>query len=540
MTRDHEPRQDVDAPERLFDLHEVLVLGLGRTRWVALGLVAAGTIAGLFVAAIQPNTYVSEAKLLLRLGEREHLTPEVLVGAEASRDSRPTMQDEIHLLSDAAVYEKVARELGPEAVLAPVDPRRADGPNTPWHVRAMHQVQSWFVRVPDGVASGGTKDKSTQIAAKILQATTSLYTDRNSNVITVVHTSTSPEAAHTAANALVSAFIQRHRDQFSMEQYLEESGEQLQAAGKDRDVANANWDAHVKECGFSDLVTQRSALLTEVSTIEAELARGRVRVDEIAVQTAKLRERLLDKPPTRDVVTPAVTMENPEYTTAVELKRTLLVARRSLVTLALPLDELRRREREYDSQLEQVERDIAALPARILEKPESRTTVANAEHTEIQAKIDDLQLEDVGLDKRIPALVARLAEKRAELARMQSCESVHEQLTARRDEQKRTYADLFERWSKIQALSRIDMKEATNLRVLQPATFSPEKVGPNRAKSLLFGLTLGLVAAVGWAVFVQLTDRRLRYPGTVERVLGVHVLGVVPEADGARGPKEST
>jgi len=73
------------------DLHHLVVGGISRSwRWIVL-LTALGAAIGLAIGVAQPNQYVSEAKLLLRVGAREMASSESMIGVrEESSSSAPT------------------------------------------------------------------------------------------------------------------------------------------------------------------------------------------------------------------------------------------------------------------------------------------------------------------------------------------------------------------------------------------------------------------------------------------------------------------
>ena len=63
----------------------------------------------------------------------------------------------------------------------------------------------------------------------------------------------------------------------------------------------------------------------------------------------------------------------------------------------------------------------------------------------------------------------------------------------------------------------------------EKAAKEARKVGPQRTKFVIQGLGAGAAAGLAFCILRQLLDRKLRYPPSVERVLGLKVLGVIPE-----------
>jgi uncharacterized protein involved in exopolysaccharide biosynthesis len=515
-----------------YDLTEIVVYGVARWRKWVVAAVVAGAVCGLIAGASRPNTYTSQAKLILRLGEREEITSETLVGqGEDRRDSRPTMQDEIHLLSDEANFERVARDLGPAEVLRPADPTRYDGPETPLHTRLLHLLQRGVFEFKAPEYDCGKQDCADcrVLATRVLYDNTLIATDRSSNVILVTHTSTSPEKAQAFTQAIVTAFIARHAEQFSLSPYLESNQSKLDEARERRDSASKAYFDHIQKCGFIDLDTQRPALLAETDALETSLFSDRVRREEIDVERRALNERLKDIPREIERVTPAVKGFNAEYETEIALKRSLIGQRRSLALEALPIEEQRRREKEIDTMIKKVDQDLVGMERFEIETPEVRTKEPNPAYTTVRDRIDELNVNDLALRARVAKMELHLREKRAQVEQLGRCENTHALLGSLRKAETANYDTLFQRYSMLEALSSLDLQESSNLRVLQPASYNAEKDGPKRSKILLMGVFLGVSLGVAYAALRQILDTRLRYPGSIERVLGLEVLGVVPQ-----------
>jgi hypothetical protein len=67
---------------------------------------------------------------------------------------------------------------------------------------------------------------------------------------------------------------------------------------------------------------------------------------------------------------------------------------------------------------------------------------------------------------------------------------------------------------------------------LEPAEVPTEPDGPRAARTVLLGLVLGLVGAIGMAVFVEYLDNTVRTPEDLELKTGLAVIGVIPVARG--------
>jgi uncharacterized protein involved in exopolysaccharide biosynthesis len=262
---------EADPPPR-FDLWELLVLGIARSRKLIAFAAVVGVGVAFVVALMTPNTYVSESKLFLRIGRREQISSETMSGMmEPVGDSGPTIRDELHMLDDRAIYEKVAAEIGPSEVLRPADPSRYDNEDTGTAVRVMHSVQSFLYQLGNSKSAGPDTENALQAATQILHKGTVLTTEPESNVITVRYASTAPSRARETNKTIINAFIERHAEQFAIDRYLEENREKLLKAEARRDESGRAYFEVMEECGFFDFAIERPALLAELEDQESTL-----------------------------------------------------------------------------------------------------------------------------------------------------------------------------------------------------------------------------------------------------------------------------
>jgi uncharacterized protein involved in exopolysaccharide biosynthesis len=518
------------------DMHDLFVRGVVRSLpWLCL-FVALGVATGFVIGLIQPNTFVSTTKLMLRPGAREQITSESLVGLESEHLSSPlTMYDELQMLSDPAIFESVARQIGPNEILEPADPERDDGPRVSAPVHWVHYLQarcnSWLAARRDPAPEGDAE--RLRRAAKALREDTSILNEAGSNVIVITHTSTSPERARKVAQTLADAFIERHREQFSIQSLVEASRVKLEQAKQLRDAAANAYLEQVNKSGFAELDQQVPALTTEITALENELLQARIRQRGIAKQRAALSGRLEDVPAADiEILAPAVMIPNEEYETQLMLKRSLLTQKANIPLENRTIEERRRLEQYYDQQIAAADQKLQQLPKAVAQNAELREH-ENAAHTTLSTRIEDLELEDQALVEKVELLDQRLTEKRALVAdlRKQVLTATLRQkdLETAREAEDARYKQLLSRFSIFEALGNIDLHEQPNLRVLQAATLELDKVGPKRLTLLLKGLCAGLLVGLAFAVLRQRLDRRLSQPETFERTHGLPVLGVVPD-----------
>jgi len=277
------------------DVIQFVMLALRRSRSWILPLIVVGALVGGYVALSQPNVYTSESKLLLRVGSRERVTAESVVTSPLDdSSSNPTLQAEIQMLQDEAIYQKVARDFGPAEVLRAADPTRDDGDDTPWAVRTMHKVQAMVqgVGAPAHECTPGGCQKCIAAAVENLRDNVRLEADRDSNVILVYYTANSPERARAITQALVAAYIERHAEQFSVEPILEKNKPKLEAARLRRESSSQAYFDHIQQCGIVDLETQRRVVIEGSDALESAYNAAMLRSDEITAERSALTARM--------------------------------------------------------------------------------------------------------------------------------------------------------------------------------------------------------------------------------------------------------
>ncbi len=284
-----------DERRSLSKLQETILFGVARYWMGIVFAVAVGACIGLYLGASKPNIYLSSAKLLLRIGEREGLTEESLAGIATQRESRPTMEDEIHMLTDRAVFQKVIEEVTPAAFLQSADPTRYDDPETtPLPVQWMHQLQNYLIKTRESGDNlkNFTPEDQVLVATEILIKDTVVFPNTGSNVITVLHYSTSPEKAQYTTSKLVDAFRTRHKQQFSLERLI--PGQEL-AVSEAREkffVAKENLDNYFSENNFSDLDAEIASGFESVTDSRDQLVTAKAllggKTSELASLTGQL------------------------------------------------------------------------------------------------------------------------------------------------------------------------------------------------------------------------------------------------------------
>jgi hypothetical protein len=167
--------------------------------------------------------------------------------------------------------------------------------------------------------------------------------------------------------------------------------------------------------------------------------------------------------------------------------------------------------------------------------PEQSADIPNDAYFALYSRI----LMDEAEEGRLTALIAANTKARtetvAELDKLLKCERLHDSWDLEIKEKEENYQKLSAKNAELDALGQLDVQPEANLRIFQAPTLPLDKDGPKRSKFVGLGLFGGLAVGLGIALLVQFLDRRLRYPGTVERELKLPIIGIVPEVPALHG-----
>jgi capsular polysaccharide biosynthesis protein len=525
-----------DEESSPLDLKVLVLYGLFRSKlWIGL-LAALGLVGGLIAGAASPNEYESEARLRYVPGERDKLTDDDLAGLQGGdrRNAAPGIADELMLLENPLIYQRVAERLGASAILHVPDPTRNDSSSTAFNARLMHQLQKALVGKSSATINDGS-DKAHTAAWRRLQGSTTLVTVRNAATIRVLVRAYTPERAQQFCAELVDAFQERHREVFSAEARLEDQRQRVSDAMEKYQKCEADWNQYREDCGVFNFNQANQANQQKIEdNNEEEQACKRERT-KLLEKITLYEKRANEVPEFKDVHVDPLVGANPDLGALrkqqSDLRRQLLL----LVPGSIPPNQLEQRRKETELQLERVEEEIQATEPTIEFIPAHTVREINPEFTELKAELLRLRSELLDAIEDIKWLMDNgkaLAEDRKSIAACKDIHSLHSGLV---EDARRDLTTQQGQLSKLEKLALAEMKGASALKPYWSPTLPLTKFGPSRVKPLLMGFALGLALGVGLAVLRQLADRRLRYPETLEKAMGLPVIGVIPEVRSLRG-----
>ena len=525
------------------DIIELVVLGLGRYRYWIVVFAILGLLFGVYQSLKIPNTYQSSGKFLIKFGQLEKQTPETVAGINNGRSFAHGVTDEIQILRSTETYERVARELGPSYILTPPpDPTADDGPHTPFLTRKMHNLQKWLWfrgRDPKKPEPGGDGDqnspKAIEAAVNKLKGSSRFYNGRQSSIMGVEYKDNSPERAQEICRSIMEAAQWRHMTVFSgllTPNYLDDH---LEDALRQEELKNEHFQQHTEECGFFDLPARKEQVLKTIAKLEDSIADDGMRAKEITKELERIEGDIagIDQKIT-DLIVPEEKI-NPQF---LEINKRIDEEQKKLELLGLDFAST---SEIYLSRKAGIDRVITMLQDKLTETPQFikpdpyEKSIDNPAYVSLDLERKKLQRE---YDRRTTGRIARidrLQSKRDELQDVLECEPIHRAMMSEISQSRGRVGQLTKAKQSNETLRAITKeKEASNLMLVQPASFMPLKVAPKRSKNVMTGLGGGFALGAVFAILRQFLDSRLRFPRTAKRVVGVRVLGVVPEVRGWR------
>lgn len=520
-----------DEPDVYGDNLDVraLVRGLARSKgWILAGL-CLGTVAGLGAGALRPNQYVSEGKIEVRLGVRESRAPESTLGSERDVPApTPGIGDELALLYNPEVYERIARAIGPERLLAPYDPAATDGPGTPEPLRLFHRLQSWWAR--RGVRPLGPEEALVEATA-VARQSIEVSALNGTSYLLVLSTASTPELAQLLTSTYVETARQWHREVYSPTTELTFVSDRLKGYEEAFATAERAYASHREQCGFYDLEEQKKGIVAASASHAERLQENTIRLYVIENELAYVEKELESTPATIEKLVPPTVAINPEYRAALDQLERLNGERADLASIYTEGSELFRRKAE------QIDAEVRRFESRLQETPEfvefgkaTREVIPDPRHEELTIRRGELRQQRETTTKTIELWQASKATQDERLRAALQCEPIHRELALAETRARARVQELSGALERAKALALLDRQEdLDSLRIAQEGELPRRKAGPDRKRFLLLGLVGGLAIGLFVATLRFLVDVRLHDAESVRKELGLELIGVLPE-----------
>jgi polysaccharide biosynthesis protein PslE len=455
---------------------------LWRQRW-RMGATFVGLMAlAIVITFLLPKTYHSEGEVLARLGrENATLEPTAALGQGSTLVVPQSREDEINslaeILKSRLLIEKVVDGVGPAALL---DCTTSDK--------------------DDPLAVSGPRQRAIRMVAKQLR----IEPVKKSDVINVTYEGQSPRVAQDvvakAMDAFIDEYIRLNRAPHAHE-FLEHQTTDLHASlGALEEKLRRLKD----DTGISDSDGQRRILIEQIGRLEDELIGATTARKAAAAQLAALRTSLASVP--RNQVAQEVSGIGNEGTD---------LMRQQFFTLQIREKEARAKYMATHPKVQEIAHEVDEA-RRVLEGQQGTRshvmTGPNKAYEETQIALLRQQELLANLDAKIDATTAQLADRRTRLKDANGYELAIARLRREIDIQDENYR----KYRATMEQSRIDKalsdEKLSSLRILQPATYDPKAVAPDKLRCLAFGLLLALSASAAVAFAAQRREEQRHAP----------------------------
>jgi len=491
-----------------------------RARYLVFGTTLFGVLVGLFMAIKTPNNYVSTGKFLFNSTGAEAQSVDATRATDTNWSTIETAA--AYILDSDDLLRRVVDKLGPARILQPYSPGGEDDSG----------AKALFFKIQRDWNKVDEANYTVEEALKHLQHTVAVERPRFMNVLIATCNANDPQLAQEILSTYMDEAVKWHIEKYENNKAYEDAKnlyeENVRALEEAQRAMHTFLDREAREPDFD-----QHKQLVVTAKIEAEQRLANVR-EEISIKTAerdRTRERLADPeklPPTRTrrVRVGASQEEMAElYGKLAEAKMELraivdndknsnsierIRAEKRFESLRLAIDDIKeeRKSNQYRDE--------------IVENPAYQSAIV---------RLDELEQDLIGLEAQREQAQKMYDEKNKELLRILSIEPKYDQLYGKLESARSLKGSSEMIWEAAQKKRALGLGNYSSLKPFQEATLPLEKEGPNRGKSLIGGLFVGLFLGIGIVILRTLPDSVVRTRDDLEHVDGLAVIGVMPRLD---------
>lgn len=180
-----------------------------------------------------------------------------------------------------------------------------------------------------------------------------------------------------------------------------------------------------------------------------------------------------------------------------------------------------------ESRLEEVKKQLASRPLNS-QQPE-KLDILNPATLEVQLKLKSIDSQMESLQKQEKELKERINKLEQSIVRVPHVERELKVLMRDYENLKMKYQDVKAKQMEAQLSENLETeKRAERFSLLEPPLLPEKPIKPNRPKILLMGLLLSFMGGFGTVFMVETTDKRIRNPNTLTKLMKQTPLVVIP------------
>lgn len=479
-----------------------LIRAASRWRWVLLGGVGAGALAGLLITSMMTRQYSSTARLEISRETARVVTNIDSVERDASIGDQEFYQTQYGLLQTKELAERVARDLGA------IDNR---------DFFKLFGRTDLFDGNAAAVNSPARRDKRVEIAGRILLDHVGVAPVRGSRLVDVTAVTPDPFWSQRIAQIWSKDFIDsnlerrfeasdyaRHFLETRLEQLrqkLEESERQAVGYAADQGIINLPSASGGKDGAGSATGGDRSLLTDDITTLNGALATATAERIEAQARLVAARQ-------------PGASSEALGNQAIADLRQKRAEAAAEYAKLLSQFEPKYPPAKALESQVQVLDAAIAAEEGRVRASLQQAFAAASGREHALQARVDALKGNLTNLRQR--SIQYNIYQRDADINR-------------------ELYNALLQRYKEIGVAGGI---ENNNIAVVDPAKLPDRPSRPSLLINLLLATFAGGLAGVALAAALEQIDEGIGDPAEAQEKLGLPLLGTLPKVTGS-GPLDA-
>ncbi|MFB3785096.1 MAG: GumC family protein [bacterium] len=510
------------ARESRMSLRDVLNILFKHKGKIAVFFMATVLAAALYVF-LSPSRYVSESKLLIKVGRAASLDPSVVGPIFPIAQQRENeVNSEVAILKSRIIAERIVDEIGPDYFMS-AEPETESGTRLS---RSLEVLRAGLGAVKSGVknmmiATGlATELSPREQAVMRLLENLGVEPVEDSNILKVSMQETAPETARRVLAKVLDAYqehhIEVHRSQAPPDFFEAQSARMLERIqAKEKELED-----YRTQHGIGSVLEQKNEVIAQIGSVQRELDTLGSRMEGSRARIAAFNQ-ILHKNPIEPVELNRTEGKTNYYADAL---------REEWMKLKVQETQLASRYSDNNKNLKDLREQIKLL--------ESMMRQANATHTEVTSGIDSnqkslqhlLNLEQSDLEAmkdQEKYLLGVMEARRNELNEWTRREFVIKQLQRELDALNSEYNEFLNKYQRAKVNAALDESKVSNVSIVQPPTLPFEAAAPKKLLILLIALVAGSLGGVLIAMAKNYFDDSLQTNEDIQQRLGLPVLSAM-------------
>lgn len=493
-------------------------------RWLLISTLLASFLLAWVALLAWPRSYMSEAKLMLRVG-RETIALDPTATTSQTLLMQKTQEEEVNsaleILSSRQLAELVVGKLGVESVIS------GSLPSTETTVSSgKSSISQWLSKQVSNVVdfaytATGIRDKVSdqELAVQKLQKTIAIYAPKKSTVLTIRADSKSPEMAQAIARTLTDEFLEEHVKVSATVGSLSFFEEQAKEAEHKLSDMLMKRSGLLKERKISSVAAQHETLGSQLGSLEKSLLAAQSSLQQSMAEISDLEVKVASA----ELEIVATKQKQGDQTWS--------LMRNKLYELEMEESRLASQYTPSHARLGQVREQLTGaklILSKLESEREDHSTTLNPVRLRIEEDLQRTKTAVAGLESLIAETESQRETKQQEIRELLDFEVMLGQLDREIAVSESSLRLLQEKQEEARVIDELRGKHISSIGVFQPASFVERPVSPKKPVLAAAFCLMGLLGGVGWVFMREMTSTTFRTPEHVERDLELPVLSTIP------------